>query len=105
MYSIRDTETGQALPICFTNLYIANGGMRPGIWIPESWSCDPCAPASERYEVQHPSGMMKHGWWEVILVGYDDDQMIKAKAAQYEAIEKARAAVYEAERTLRELTR
>lgn len=105
MYSIRDTETGKPLPICLTNVYIANEMSTRGSWVPESWSCDPCAPASERYEVQHPAGMVKHGWWEVIILDYDDEHIIEAKVQHYQAVEAAQAALKEAERVLRNLTR
>lgn len=73
-------------------------------WTPEAWHCDPCAPASQRYTVVHPSGLIVHPWYAVITC-FDDARARYVKWSYCNKVIKARQDLERATRAYRDLTR
>lgn len=101
-YSIHDRQ-GNPLPIrllgvrdhehCF---------MAP--FIPTSWHVDPCNKPSERISVVHPSGhKVFYRWYEISIVGEDDEDGMRLKINYANTVDQARQAVSEANKALRSL--
>lgn len=82
MYSIYNTETGKPLPIALTSCVFTNG-CAPGAvsFVPRDWKHDP---ARGRFHVSSGQNVeTEYNWFDVIIVGYDDDRTIACKLAEY----------------------
>jgi hypothetical protein len=106
-YSIRDTETGDVLPVCLTARWYDgdNDGWAVPSFVPDDWRCEPSS-ISARYEVTASTGCVStYGWWELIIIGYDDLRDIEIKLAHWRKVQAAQDALSAAQRAYNELTR
>jgi len=103
-YSIRDSETGDVLPVCLTSRWWEDQDTGPS-FVPDNWRCEPSSIAA-RYEVTSSTGCVStYGWWELIIVGYDDMREIKIKRQYWQRVQDAQQALNIAQRTYNDLTR
>jgi hypothetical protein len=112
MYAIFDSESGLPLPIVLTHVALDNEVepheavvLRSLSFVPTSWSCDPCATGGERYLVTTGNDVLtRYGWWQVIILGYDDERAIRAKLDHCRKVQEAQTRLWAAQQEYRELT-
>ena len=103
-YSIRDSKTGNALPVCLTARWWDEQNDGP-CFTPDDWRCEPGS-ISARYEVTASTGCVTtYGWWELIIVGYDSPRDIEIKRDYWRRVQAAQDTLNAAQRAYNELTR
>ena len=104
MYSIHNSETGKPLPIALTSCVFQNKCVPGAVsFIPRDWKHDP---ARGRFYVTSSTGCeTEYHWFDVILVGYDNDKTIACKLAEYEKVDYLRSEIYNLQAELARRTR
>jgi len=104
MYSIHNSETGKPLAIALTSCVFVNN-CHPGAvsFVPRAWTHDP---ARGRFYVSSGQNVeTEYNWFDVVIVGYDDDKTIACKLAEYEKVNYLRSEIYNLQAELARRTR